>query len=241
MADDTHPAPGPPEGPPPSPARHRRALPWLAGALALAVLGGGALWLWKPWQSQELPQSACWSALSRDDLKPLAGKSGRTTQQGAARLQTPTGPQDPANRGTTCVLDWFPDGGDGSRALLSVQVGPALHGIEADRTAESAQGRPVAILDVGGGAAALATTEPSRRVQFYVRCDVHVPPAGPNAQYIRIDVGGSTIDGASPAKARQAYADIALKVARVAAEEYECGDKAQLPATAPAVPDLATH
>ncbi|MGA5822722.1 hypothetical protein ACPC54_33275 [Kitasatospora sp. NPDC094028] len=238
MTDGTDTDPRSPEGPPP-PTRWRRARPWLAGALALAVVAGGALWVWQPWRRQELPQSACWSALSANDLKPLAGAYGRTTQQGTARIQTPTGLQDPVNRGTTCFLDWFPDGGDGSRTLLSVQVGPAWHGIDADRTEESSGGRPVAALDVGGGAAALATTEPSRRIRFYVRCDVHEPPAGPYAQYIRIDVGGSTIDGASPAKARQAYADIALKVARVAATEYECGDLAQLPATAPAVPDLA--
>ncbi len=160
------------------------------------------------------------------------------TQQGAARIQTPAEPDDPANRSTTCLLDWFPDGGDGSRTLLSVLVAPALDGIEADRTKESAGGRPVAALDFGPGAAGLATTEPSRRVLLYVRCDFKAPPGGKAAQYFRIDVGGNAIDGASSAKARQAHADIALKIARVAATEYRCTNQVQLPATAPAVPDL---
>ncbi|MFD8703088.1 hypothetical protein ACFV1W_10770 [Kitasatospora sp. NPDC059648] len=239
MVDTAHLIPRSPDDPPPSPSRWRRALPWLGGVLALTVVVGGGLWVWKPWRSQELPQSACWSALSKDDLKPLAGKYGKATQQGAARLQTPAVPDDPANRSDTCFLDWYPDGGDGSRTFLSVQVDPALDGIDADRAKASAGGRPVATLDFGSGAAGLATTETSQRVQLYVRCDFQAPQGLKATPYVRIDVGGNLMDGASPAKARQAYADIALKIARVAATEYKCGNQVQLPATAPAVPELS--
>ncbi|MFJ7243583.1 hypothetical protein ACIQWA_02935 [Kitasatospora sp. NPDC098652] len=237
MVDVAHTVPSSPDCPPPS--RGRRALPWLAGLLALALVVGGGLLIWKPWRSQDLPQSACWSALSKDDLKPLAGSHGKATEQGAARIQTPGVPDDPANRSNTCFLDWFPDGGDGSRTFLSVQVDPALDGIDADRANASAGGRPVATLDFGTGAVGLATTETDRHVRLYVRCDFKVLRGGAAPQYFRIDVGGNVLDGVPPAKARQAQADIALKVARVAAKEYECANQVRLPAIAPTIPDLA--
>lgn len=74
--------------------------------------------------------------------------------------------------------------------------------------------------------------------RLYVRCDFEIrsdtgqtPPP-----YFGVRVTGDVIDGTSPGKVRQAYADIALKVARAAATAYECGNRVQLPAAVPGVP-----
>ncbi|MFI9161466.1 hypothetical protein [Kitasatospora aureofaciens] len=217
-------------------------LPSLAGVIAVAAIVGGGLWVWKPWRSLELPQSACWSALSKDDLKPLAGPYGEMYEPApTARIMTPTTPNEGDIRGTDCVLRWSPNGYD----VLQAEVAPAWDGIDADRTQDSRGAHPVATLDFGPGAAGLATTNTSERIRLYVRCDFQLSalqtiakPGLKAPPYIRIDVGGDSIDGASPAKARQAYADIALKIGRVAAGEYQCTNRVQLPAAAPIVPEL---
>lgn len=54
--------------------RHRLIVVWLP----LAAVVGASLWAWQPWNSVELPESACWSLVGRADLEPAAGDDGRT-------------------------------------------------------------------------------------------------------------------------------------------------------------------
>ncbi|WP_037973628.1 hypothetical protein [Streptomyces sp. NRRL WC-3742] len=219
------------------PSWWRRPRTWVSAALALALAGGFALWSWAPWQTLELPQSACWSALSREDLKPLAAKHGKATATGAPRIQTPTSPEEPVVRGTLCVVQWEPAGGGDRRDLLSVEVAPAWNGVR-----KSSPTDPLVPLDFGPGAEGLLSEFTGPRIELYIRCDFavrKVPGADPNAQparYVEVSVRGDAIEGASKARARQAYADVALKVGRVAAAEYECTNQVQLPAAAPTVP-----
>ncbi|MFE4519211.1 hypothetical protein ACFRMQ_34095 [Kitasatospora sp. NPDC056783] len=240
MVDVAHIIPRPPDDPAPPPGRWRR---WLAGGLAVAVVAGGGLWVWKPWRSLEIVRSACWSALSADDLKPLAGPYGDAFEPvPRARIATPTAPDEPRIRSIDCHVSWRGDDGSG-RFLLEVQVAPAWDGADADRARDTAQHYSVADLDFGSGAVGLASTYPSHHVRLYVRCDFPVPasdrPDRKAPPYVRVDVGGDPVGGASPAKSRQAYADVALKIARVAAAEYQCANEVRLPAAAPAVPELA--
>ncbi|MFE4977753.1 hypothetical protein ACFRAR_37325 [Kitasatospora sp. NPDC056651] len=239
MVDVAHIIPRPPDDPPPPPSRWRR---WLAGGLAVAVVAGGGLWVWKPWRSVELPRSACWSALSKDDLKPLAGPYGKAFEPVPhARIRTPTEPDEPQVRSTDCHVRWQVDGETG-RFLLMVQVVPAWDGVDADRARDTAEHHAVADLDFGPGAVGLASGDLSHRVRLYVRCDFPVPasdkPDQKAPQYLRVEVGNDPVAGASPAESRQAYADVALKIARVAAAEYQCANEVRLPAAAPAVPEL---
>ncbi|MFE7531456.1 hypothetical protein ACFU7Y_37980, partial [Kitasatospora sp. NPDC057542] len=202
----------------------------------------GGLWAWQPWRSLEIPQSACWSALSKDDLKPLAGQYGKAYENApAARIETPTTPTEPSLRSYTCRVGWRPDDGYG-RSLLDVLILPARDGIDADRATDANLHHAVADLDFGPGAVGLASDDRDHLVRLYVRCDFQVPSKGgldaKAPPYVRVDVGGDTVDGASPAKARQAYAVAALKIARVAAAEYQCTNQVQLPTAAPTVPEL---
>ncbi|MFF2745536.1 hypothetical protein ACFVVA_08335 [Kitasatospora sp. NPDC058048] len=245
MVDVAHIIPRSPDDPPPPPSwwRRLRVLPWLAGGLAVAAAVGGGLWAWQPWRSLEIAQSACWSALSRDDLKPLAGRFGKVYEAvPRARLQTPAVPDEPRVRSTDCRVVWNGDDGSGG-FLLDVRVHPAWDGVDADRARDTGRHHAVADLDFGPGAVGLASDDSDHFVRLYVRCDFQVPPGDrPDLKappYVRVEAGGEPVDGASPAKARQAYADAALKVARVAAAEYRCTNQVQLPAAAPAVPELS--
>ncbi|MFF4921262.1 hypothetical protein ACFY4B_11835 [Kitasatospora sp. NPDC001261] len=244
MVDVAHVIPRSPDDPPPPPPwwRRPRVMRPLAGGLAVAAVVGGGLWAWQPWRSLEIAQSACWSALSRDDLKPLAGRYGKVYETvPRARIQTPTAPDEPGIRSTDCRVVWNPDDGSGG-FLLEAQVAPAWDGVDADRARDTGQHHAVVDLDFGPGAVGLAGGDPDHPVRLYVRCDFQVPTADkPDRKappYIRVEVGGEPVDGVSPAKARQAYADAALKIARVAAAEYQCTNQVQLPSAAPAVPAL---
>ncbi|MFI6154429.1 hypothetical protein ACIBCA_17290 [Kitasatospora sp. NPDC051170] len=219
------------------PSWWRRPRAWVSAGLALALAGGFALWSWAPWRTLELPQSACWSALSQEDLKPLAAKHGKATAVGAPRIQTPTTPTEASVRDTLCVVQWEPAGGGDRRDLLSVEVAPAWNGVP-----KSSFSDPLVPLDFGPGAEGLLSERVGRAIELYIRCDFAVPPTprpAPDpkpALYVEVSVHGDTIEGASRARARQAYADVALKVGRVAAAEYECTNQVQLPAAAPTVP-----
>ncbi|MFJ8472435.1 hypothetical protein [Kitasatospora sp. NPDC094011] len=245
VAHTPNPFPNPLDNPPKPPGR--RWLPWSAGLLGVALIGGSVLWVLRPAQSLEIPRSACWSALSEQDLRPLAGAHGTLSEVTPhPRIQTPTSPDENEIRSNACHLSWHGDDGRQGRPL-AVKVDPAWNGIEADRAQDAAHDRRVTPLDGGPGTAWLATADGSHRVRLYVRCDFQVPAGNDPKRktappYFRVDVGsdGGTTGGttAPSEQERQAYGDIALKVARAASAEYRCSNRVQLPATAPAIPDL---
>ncbi|MBD0689540.1 hypothetical protein [Streptomyces sp. CBMA123] len=240
MVDVAHFVPNPPDDPRPP---RRRWAPWSAGVLGVALIAGSVLWVWRPWRSLEIPRSACWSALSEADLKPLAGAYGTVSEVAPRpRIQTPTSPQENEIRSNACQLSWHGDDGRQGR-LLAVRVDPAWSGIDADRAQDTARDRRVTPLDGGPGAAWLATADGSHRVRLYVRCDFQVPAAtDPKHRtappYFRVDVGSDGVVAAPSEQGSRAYGDIALKIARAAAAEYRCTNQVQLPTTAPAMPGL---
>lgn len=237
MVDVAHIIPPSPDGP----SRRRLPIrPWhgaVAAVLATAVAVG--LWAWKPWQSVELPAGACWKVLGPDDLRPLAGPDGKAVEPvPTIRIATPLAPEDPPERRRECVVRW------GKYWMLRADVRPATAGPEADRAADSQYDRVVP-LDFGPGAVAWGVAPKGNgnpKVRLYVRCEFEIVPKLPTDKappYFRVDVDGDHLPGAGAARADQAYGDIALKVAKAAATEYACSNQVQLPAAAPAVPDLS--
>ncbi|MFJ9949595.1 hypothetical protein [Kitasatospora sp. NPDC091207] len=235
MVDVAHIIPRSPDDPP---RRRLPVKPWhgaVAAVVAAAVAGG--LWAWKPWQSVELPASACWTVLGPADLRPLAGPDGKAYESRSfARIATPAGPDEALIRSDSCTVHWD------KHDLLHVSVRPAYDGVDADRSVAAGRG-PLAPLDFGPGAVAWTGNErySGPNVRLYVRCDFVTPPGRPadTAPYFGVKVSGGEVPGASAARTRQAYADIALKIARTAAAEYGCSNQVQLPAEAPTVPDLS--
>ncbi|MEV7603040.1 hypothetical protein AB0O91_37300 [Kitasatospora sp. NPDC089797] len=238
MVDVAHIVPNPSDAARP----RRRWVPWSVGVLGVSLIAGSVLWVWRPWQSLEIPPSACWSALSGSDLRPLAGTHGKVSEVAPRpRIQTPASPEENEIRSNACHLSWHGEDGRQGR-MLAVRVEPAWNGIEADRAQDSAHDRRVTALDGGPGATWLATADGSHRVRLYVRCDFQVPagndPKRKAPPYFRVDVGSDAAFASPSEQNRQAYGDIALKIARAAAAEYQCANQVQLPATAPALPDL---
>ncbi|MFE6054716.1 hypothetical protein ACFQ6N_28510 [Kitasatospora sp. NPDC056446] len=232
MVDVAHIIPPSPDDPPrrPSPVR-----PWHAAvALAVAAVVGGGLLVWKPWQSVTLPEHACWSVLGKDDLKPIAGPDGTVREPvPSEHIATPTKSENASTR-SSCIV-WREKG-----YLLDIDIKPAWAGIDADR-AEDARAGKVTPLDLGAGAVGwVGVSDENRRqtARLYVRCDFEMRSdyGRPAPQYFDVRVTGDVVDGTSPARVRQAYADIALKVGRAAATAYECRNTAQLPVAAPRVP-----
>lgn len=231
MVDVAHIIPPSPDDPP---LRRSRVRPWHA-AVALAVVAavGGGLWAWKPWQSVELPKSACWGVLDANDLKPLAGPDGKATEPTPSRrIATPAS----GSRDYRCLVSW-PD----ATILLDVDVRPARDRIDADRKNDAGSGA-VTPLDFGadttGWITASRIAPGNAAVRLYVPCDYDAPKDDsdqPPPKYIGVLVSGDTVHGASLDKAHQAYADIALKIGRAAATAYECRNTVTLTGTAPRV------
>ncbi|MGW7444269.1 hypothetical protein [Kitasatospora sp. NPDC054795] len=237
MADVAHIIPRSPDDPP---RRRSPVRPWHAAvALALVAAVSGGLWAWKPWQSVELPEHTCWGVLGRSDLEPLAGPDGKATEpEPSRRIATPAspGPLGTGDLDYRCYVSW----GSGT-TLLDVDVRPPKDGIDSYRQSDAVLGQ-VAPLDFGSGTTGWVldnrNTPGGAVVRLYVPCDYEAPQGG-SGQAAPSDLGvrvtGDVVHGASPAKAHQAYADIALKVGRAAMAAYECRNAVILPSTAPRV------
>ncbi|MGW3233377.1 hypothetical protein [Kitasatospora sp. NPDC001095] len=234
MADVAHIIPPSPDDPPP---RRSRVRPWHAVvALAVVAAVGGGLWAWKPWQSVELPRSACWGVLGANDLKPLAGTDGKATEPKPSReIATPAKPAS-GSRDSRCLVSW-----PGGTILLDADVRPAHDRIDADRK-NDAGGGSVIPLDFGSGTTGWITASRivpgNAAVRLYVPCDYDAPKDDgdqPPPKYIGVLVSGDVVHGATLGKAHQAYADIALKIGRAAATAYECRNPVTLAGTAPRI------
>ncbi|MGW2374821.1 hypothetical protein [Kitasatospora sp. NPDC001683] len=242
MADVAHIIPPSPDDPP---RRRSRVRPWHAAvALVAAAAVGGGLWAWKPWQEVELPQSACWSQVTKDELKVLAGPDGRG-YEGARqdRMATPSAPVN-GDRYGKCEV-WWAGQHRTADVLLSATVSPAYDGIDADRQKDTREAGRTTPLDFGPdtvGWVADAGGDKSPRVRLYVRCDGYQLPAElrkgeADPAYVQVSVEGEPWVSTSPrARIRQTYADVALKIARAAPGAYRCANTPQLVSTAPTVP-----
>ncbi|MFC5907241.1 hypothetical protein [Streptacidiphilus monticola] len=193
-------------------------------AAATAALAGVAdavgLW-WKPWQSADLPGSACWGLLTAADLKPLAGADGKAS---TSTLHTATSGLERGGTAGQCLVWWNRD-----RTLLNVST-------RAVPKSSVGGASPVAPVTLGPG----IVLYPERdAVEVYFRCDGTTVPGASYAE-VGVDHGPYPLigNGDAPEKVRQAYAAVALKVSRAVARQLPCGNPLAFPDAAPALPPL---
>ncbi|MGF1425102.1 hypothetical protein [Kitasatospora sp. LaBMicrA B282] len=215
----------------PSTSRVTRRRRW-AGAIAAVLVAAGvtAFW-WKPWQSVVLPQSACWSVLGPDDLRPLVGTNGTAVDHSGAEIVTPM----TAGLGSGqsyCAVRWAGD------SVLEATVQPSRNGL----AMSGVQSRGGHALDFGPDAQGWIDDQHDI-LEFYLRCDFQVPAEwadGPATPYVWITIDGAPEDSQySLTRVRQAYADIALKIARTVVTQYQCTNPVHLADKAPTVPAAA--
>ncbi|MFE4977752.1 hypothetical protein ACFRAR_37320 [Kitasatospora sp. NPDC056651] len=212
--------------------RHRRALPIAIGAAVLAAGTGGGLWYVKPWQSAEVPQSACWNAFTHEDLAALTGPDGRT-----AALQGKGTFTDTDVRADILDCTVTRRRGGTSEVLAKISTGRRDERYrQAKAQAEAAGWQPVvpASLDFGPGAQGWLFHEGT--VQLLLHCEYAEQDGRPgNFPYRLVTITGD--QGASDAPAarvRQIRIDAALRVAKEAAQG--CTNAPQLAARPPAAP-----
>ncbi|MDH6131814.1 hypothetical protein P3T37_001188 [Kitasatospora sp. MAA4] len=212
----------------PSTGRGTRRRLWAGIVATVLVAAGVTTFWWKPWQSVVLPQSACWSALGPDDLRPLVGTNGTAVAYSGGGLETPMTAADPDMK-DWCTVRWA--GGP----VLDVNVNTTPNGIS---KAED-QARGWRTLDFGPDAQG-RFEDPNDILVVVLRCDYPLPadkadePADP---YVLINIDGDPKESQySRTRVRQAYADIALKIARTAVTQYPCTNSVHLADKAPTVP-----
>ncbi|MBV2153142.1 hypothetical protein [Kitasatospora sp. SUK 42] len=211
MVDVAHIIPSSPDDPPPPPPWWRRALPWLAGLTVAAVVGGG-LWVWKPWQSVELPQSACWGVLDHEAIRPFVGNDGKAV----AHVQ---GDLSAANPLAECSVSWSPRGGLAAIDATVMRTDGSLYQHDQARMADDiAQGRAT---EVAVGDHAKAWVD-SVNASLIFPCPV--PDSGRRTN-VSIMVTGDPRVPARPARELvQNRADFILKLAKEVVQREGCPD-----------------
>ncbi|MFD4657010.1 hypothetical protein ACFWP2_15450 [Kitasatospora sp. NPDC058444] len=213
MVDVAHIIPPSPDDPPPTPWwRRPRVLPWLAGGLVGAVAIGGGLWAWKPWQSVELPQSACWGALDREAIRPFVGSDGKAEAHVHGELSA-------ANPLAQCSVSWLPKGGLAAIDATVMRADDSLHQIDQAHMADDiAQGRAT---ELAVGDHAQAWVAPANAWLIF---PCPVPEAGKRG-YVSIMVTGDPQVPARPFRELvQNRADFILKLAKEVVQREGCSD-----------------
>ncbi|MEV0535754.1 hypothetical protein [Kitasatospora sp. NPDC050463] len=202
-------------------ARRRRQLAVVA--LPLVAVVGVTLWAWKPWQSAELPDRACWSTVTRADLAPLAGADGEATADESGVLSN--------GKAASCAVLW---NGQKGNPLLHLSIQPQDEGaltyvqhLAADPTRPN-RPRP---LDFGPGTAAVITDDAN--VQLVYRCTGEGTSSRPVRQVL-VSGGPVSGDGYSP-EVRAAHVDLARRLASAAIDAEGCRTGVRVSAP-PAVP-----
>jgi hypothetical protein len=203
----------------------------LAAVVAVAAIVGLG---WKPKQSVHLPQSACWGMLSKDDLKPLAGKNGtavaKTTETVASVLKP--GPKPPTFHDADCLVSW-----NRKDTLLYLDFGAissadVQDSEELDRPSQAPDklGPGITLLWQSSG---VSLSFPCTGVTwpYLYSPDVQVFVGGGNAP------AGYKLTGAglAPESAMNAYASIALKVSKAIAKQLPCTNTLTFPQSAPSI------
>ncbi|MFC5661394.1 hypothetical protein ACFP3U_00200 [Kitasatospora misakiensis] len=226
MVDVAHIIPPAPDDPPP---RRSRVRPWHAAvALVMTAAVGGGLWAWKPWQSVEVPTSACWGLLTGDQIRPLVGADGR------AQEHTPRGDLSGRSEQVSCGVTWSPTGDD---FAVRIQVRQLMESSAQSQTrsmtAAVAAGDGTKVLDLGTGTSAWLHLG-SRPVVLF-RCDSD-RQAHPEDVYREVAVSGDIWLSGRPARdVAQDYTELALRTAKEVVRQEGCPD-VRLAEQAPAVP-----
>ncbi|GAB2727494.1 hypothetical protein GCM10010442_56450 [Kitasatospora kifunensis] len=204
------------------------------GVLAALVAGAAVtgLW-WKPWQSVQLPQSACWGELGPADYQVLAGPNGKAKATARGSID---GPVSNGLLLSSCRLVW---NDKHHSSVLSVSLGSADNSDVADdpRLLGSSLQQVSFGPDVTGW---LAPGTGPLALQF--ACAYQQAPASPGgpvtrtSPYVRIVVSSADLGTASTGRVRSAYAGIGLKMAKAVAQRLPCGNQVRLLDQPPALP-----
>ncbi|WBP89573.1 hypothetical protein [Kitasatospora cathayae] len=214
--------------------RRRLRRRWLAAGIAAAVLLAGAVFGWW-WRSDEppaeLPASACWWVLTRDDLKPLAEHVHGTfveSQPHDEHLQPNHGDID-------CVLRRKSGEGLGE-SLLWVQVDAQPDFMWKDKYGPdaSSSGPGINRLDFGPDVQGWVGRQ---FVQMAFRCD-NPENAARRFPYTTVGIRSGEATEATSEKVHRAVLDIALKYAKAVVASYPCSNPLHLPDS---VPQSATN
>ncbi|MDH6114345.1 hypothetical protein P3T36_000746 [Kitasatospora sp. MAP12-15] len=212
----------------PSTSRGTRRRLWTGAVAAVLVAAGVTAFWWKPWQSVVLPQAACWSALGPDDLRPLVGTNGTAVALSGSSVRAPLTAFGAAQM-ESCGVRWA--GGP----VLEVDVKPSVDG----RTMSGSYATGYRALDFGPDGQG-RIDDKYDTLEFYLRCDFKARvdmASDPATPYVLITIDGDPKESQySRTRVRQAYADIALKLARTAVTQYQCTNSVHLADKAPTVP-----
>lgn len=207
----------------------RRPRRWVLIAAAAAIVvtvAGAVIYSQQPKEKLAMPDSACWGILSRADLEPVAGSDGTMI---VSTDQSLTGAFHLKELGS-CDALWSGkhDGGILFTAFATptslkdakTQIRPPL--VE---TRWSPQ--VTAVSSLHGTELYYACAYPSSITNLLLKFE----------PYVEVQVNGSTkISSHGATEARQAYAAMALKIAKAVARQLPCTNTINFPATAPAVP-----
>ncbi|WP_030247246.1 hypothetical protein [Streptomyces sp. NRRL S-350] len=196
---------------------------WLAAGAAAVVLAGAGWW-WRSAQAPaELPASACWSVLTRADLKPLAeGEHGTFAvsywlDDDGTRLRP-----SPKEWEQSCEVRRSPED-----TVLRIVVEPLGDSAMQGRFAPSGTDGP---LDFGPDVQGLVR---QAKASLGFRCD-NPETASTSAPYVEIEVG-TRFTRPVPDRSHRAILDIALKTAKAVVASYPCSNPLHLPDSVPEV------
>ncbi|MFF1904366.1 hypothetical protein [Kitasatospora sp. NPDC058218] len=209
------------------PARRSRPRQIGAAAALALVLAAAGLLQWKPWQSVDLPDSACWGLLTHDQVRPLVGDDGKGTEWSTGGDLSGKTPD------VTCAIAWQPKGGEPAVQIEVRQENEGEHRSGLEDLTRKVSGGQARQLDFGSG------TDAWLRLGFFptvlLRCDGR-HQAKPDAVYRRIDISGDlTLSGLSDQERAQAFVDLAHRTAQEIVRQEGCTE-VHLPDRAPTVP-----
>jgi hypothetical protein len=193
----------------------------VVAGLAVVTMLGGLFWWWSR-PSLHLPQSACWSVLTKADLKPLAGSSGDFKEK-----ELGNNPFDGlTSGGSSCSV------ADGHRNLLFVQMstlddGLFRTGYEGDLRAWESR------IDFGPSLKGFATDNTSVYLAFHCDNPVFALDQRPNISIRVQDMHDVT--ALPDRQILQLHADFAVKFAKEAVRRHLCSNDVQFPAGDPVV------
>ncbi|MEU3573962.1 hypothetical protein AB0E96_36950 [Kitasatospora sp. NPDC036755] len=210
MVDVAHLVPHSPDGPP---RRRSRVRPW-HGAVALTVVAavGGGLWAWKPWQSVELPQSACWGVLDREAIRPFVGSDGKAV----AHVQGELSAAEPL---AECTVSWSPKGGLAAVDATVMRTDDALHQQDQARMADDiARGRAT---ELPVGDQAKSWVDPVNASLIF---PCPVPEAGRRTNVSILVTGDPQVPARPARELVQNRADFILELAKEVVRREGCPD-----------------
>ncbi|MFJ9774713.1 hypothetical protein ACIRVF_26300 [Kitasatospora sp. NPDC101157] len=216
--------------------RRRLRRRWLVAGVAAVVLlaGAGFGWWWRSVHTPaELPASACWSVLTRDDLKPLAEHVQGTFVE--SRPHDADEHLQPHHGDIDCVLRRR-SGESPGKSLLWVQVDAQPDFVWKDEYGPDARSSGPGVNRLDFGPDVQGWVGP-KFVQLAFRCD-NPENAARRFPYATVGVRPGEVTDATSEKVHRAVLDIALKTAKAVVADFPCSNPLHLPDS---VPQSATN